>query len=130
MLVPSVLAAVRMLLPSGVSVSAVVVSIWPLASTRPTTRFTTAVVSVDGSVPPKSTSASYPVNNRYSPFTERVIKPSKPEAAATRRLFAPLAVVGNAIDWTGGLAGTAVVENSSRKTGTAPLIAALPLPTR
>src|SRR6185503_1663245 len=104
----------------------VVVSMFPLVSTRPTTRCT--VAEVLAATPAVPTAASYPVRTRYWPSVERVSMPSFVALPLhVRRLFDPLSAVGAAIDCTSTPAGV----YSSRKTGAAvEPSAAAPSPTR
>src|SRR5262245_4938509 len=77
MSVPSVLVALRMLLPLN-AVRVVEVSILPVASTRPTSRriapAPVVLLVVRFTAPPGA--ASYPVKMRYWPSAERVSIPS------------------------------------------------------
>lgn len=122
--VPFVLAA-PLILPVG-SLRAVDVSTVPAGVTRPTTRFVVAGVSRFGAVPPGA--LSYPPRTSDAPSTDLDRKPSELALpAAVRILFAPLAAVGMAIDWTNAPAGV----YSSRKTAVATEVGdAVPSPTR
>src|SRR5258708_7692311 len=93
--VPLLLVAPR-ILPVG-SLRAVVVSIVPAASTRPTTLFVVAGASEFGAEPPGA--LLYPPSTRNAPSAERSKKPSDVELpAAVSISFAPFAAVGIAMD--------------------------------
>src|SRR6516165_1289500 len=118
MFVPSVLVALRGLLPVAQSVSAVVVSMLPFASTRPTTRLT--VVDAVPATPAVPRAASYPLSTRKLLSAERVSSPSEvadPEAVS--RWFDPFTAVGMGRLWTGAPPDCVY---SSRKTGFATLL--------
>src|SRR3954452_1810228 len=124
--VPFVLTALRGLPPLIASVSAVVASRTPAASTRAITRLIDADVDVVMLAVP--TAASYPVATRNRPSADRVSNPSDVAVPlAVSRWFAPATVVGSGIDWT----NTPDVVYSSRNTGVAVEASApVPSPTR
>src|ERR1051326_8117359 len=125
MFVPSVLTAPRGFDPVEASLSAVVVSTPPAASTRAMTRL---IVPEDEEVTLVPGAASYPAAVRYRPSVDRVNSPSEVAVPlAVNALLLPLAAVGSAMDWT----GIPVVEYSPRKSAVAPAaIDPLPVPTR
>src|ERR1051326_1398342 len=125
MFVPSVLTAPRGFDPVEASLSAVVVSTPPAASTRAMTRL---IVPEDEEVTLVPGAASYPAAVRYRPSVDRVNSPSEVAVPlAVNALLLPLARGGSAMDW----GGIRVGEYWSRKTpvaqgGSEPL----PVPTR
>jgi hypothetical protein len=96
-LVPSVLTALRGLEPEAASVRAVVVSIFPLKSTRPITRLIVEEAEVVILAVPGA--ASYPVAVRYCSSVDRVSNPSLVEVPlAVSIRFGPLTTVGMGMD--------------------------------
>ena len=109
------LTALRGLLPSAKSVSAVLVLTVSLPLTTATVRGTEAAAEEDRFDAP--TAASYPVATRSLSFADRVSMPSElADPLPTSGLLDPLAVVGSGTDCT----NVPVGEYSSRNTG-APL---------